>query len=94
MMVRVLAGVVGLAIVVPAVAYGGPLAVEIIVAIALLICVDEYGRMAFADDRVVGTAALLASCLAIYVPIVYLDADGALLAAILVTVCAPWVHRL
>ena len=49
MLTRVLAALVALGIVIPAIAFGGQLAVEIVVAIVLLIVIDEYSRMALPD---------------------------------------------
>lgn len=49
MIVRVAAGLIGLAVLAPAVIFGGPIAVHVIVPIALVICVHEYARMAFPD---------------------------------------------
>lgn len=51
MIVRVLAALVGLAIILPAIIFGGTPAVDVIVVIAGLIALDEYVRMAFAGDR-------------------------------------------
>ena len=48
-------GLSGLAVLLPAVIYGGVLAVEVIVALASLICVREYANMAFPDDADVAT---------------------------------------
>ncbi len=50
MKTRILAAAVGLAVLLPALIFGGPAAVWIIVGIALLICLDEYSKMAFPDD--------------------------------------------
>jgi phosphatidate cytidylyltransferase len=55
---RLVAAVVGLAVLLPAIIFGGELAVEILVPIAGVICLSEYAGMAFPDDRVVGTAWL------------------------------------
>lgn len=48
---RLFVALIGLAVLLPAILWGGPVAVEIIVAIALLIGLDEYARMAFPDDQ-------------------------------------------
>lgn len=50
MMVRVAAGLIGLAVVLPALFLGGPVAVWVIVAFALLVSIDEYARMAFPES--------------------------------------------
>ncbi|MEN0066285.1 MAG: phosphatidate cytidylyltransferase [Myxococcota bacterium] len=51
MMTRLLAAVIGLAILLPAIILGGVVAVEIAVAIAGLIMTVEYAYMAFPDDQ-------------------------------------------
>lgn len=51
MLTRVLAAVIGLCVLLPAIVWGGTVAVEIIVPIAIFIALDEYARMAFPDDR-------------------------------------------
>jgi len=48
---RLAAALVGLAVLLPAILWGGPIAVEIIVAVAIVIGLDEYARMAFPDDH-------------------------------------------
>jgi len=50
-MTRLLAAAVGLAVLLPAIIYGGPIAVHIVAALAAVICVAEYVAMAFPDDR-------------------------------------------
>lgn len=50
MKTRLLVGIGGLALLLPAVFWGGPWAVRIIVILASLICFDEYARMAFPED--------------------------------------------
>jgi phosphatidate cytidylyltransferase len=49
---RIVAAAVGLAVLLPAMIWGGELAVEIIVPIVMVICLDEYARMAFPTDVV------------------------------------------
>ncbi|MCB9675420.1 MAG: CDP-archaeol synthase [Alphaproteobacteria bacterium] len=51
MKTRLIAGLTGLAILLPAVIWGGLIAVHVIVSLSLLICVYEYASMAFPDDR-------------------------------------------
>ncbi|MCB9688496.1 MAG: phosphatidate cytidylyltransferase [Alphaproteobacteria bacterium] len=48
---RLLAALVGLAILLPAVVWGGVIAADVIVVVAAMICVAEYAAMAFPDDR-------------------------------------------
>jgi phosphatidate cytidylyltransferase len=57
---RIGAAVVGLAFLLPAIIYGGPLAVSIIVALVMMLCVFEYAGMAFPDDAAVASGWLLA----------------------------------
>jgi phosphatidate cytidylyltransferase len=49
MIVRIVAALVGLAVLVPAIVFGGRLAVHIIVPVAIVLCVFEYARMAFGE---------------------------------------------
>lgn len=50
---RLIAGLSGLAVLLPALIWGGPVAVVIIVALALAIALAEFAAMAFPDDRTV-----------------------------------------
>lgn len=50
MKTRLLAGIVGLSVLLPSVIWGGPIATWIIIGLACAICLDEYARMAFPDD--------------------------------------------
>ncbi len=77
MVMRLVVGIGGLALLIPALLWGGPLAVEIIVAIAALICVDEYARMAFPDDRAVATPWLVVGLAAIWVAWLGFEQAGA-----------------
>lgn len=56
---RLLAAAVGLAVLLPSVILGGPVAVAIIVAFAAAIALDEYARMAFPTDHRAAFAWLL-----------------------------------
>ncbi len=51
MIQRLVAAAVGLAILLPAVIYGGVVAVDVITVLAGAVCVAEYAAMAFPDDR-------------------------------------------
>jgi phosphatidate cytidylyltransferase len=51
---RALAAAVGLLLVVPAMVYGGPAGTTAVVAVAGMICVDEFARMALPDARWLG----------------------------------------
>jgi phosphatidate cytidylyltransferase len=84
---RLVAAAIGLAFLLPAVIFGGELAVEIIVPLAALVCLYEYGAMAFPGDRPsqgvvgIGWAAL-------YGAILYAPPEGILVALAAVTVGA------
>lgn len=66
MLQRILAALVGLAIVVPAIVFGGTLAVDIIVMLVMLICVDEFTRMAVPTFHRPAVVALGLASLAVY----------------------------
>lgn len=66
MKARILAALVGLGIIVPAIVWGGQIAVEVIVALAMLIGIDEWTRMATPDDRKVTFPVLAVSGLGVY----------------------------
>lgn len=51
MLKRLLAALVGLAVLIPAIVFGGEIAVEIILGLAMLVCLDEYATMAFPTQR-------------------------------------------
>lgn len=57
---RLVVGLGGLAILLPAIVFGGVLAVEIVVVLASIICVTEFAGMAFPDDRRVAVGWLAA----------------------------------
>lgn len=88
MIVRVGAALVGLAVLLPAMIWGGTTAVEIIVPIAALICLDEYVRMAFPDDRpfALGLVSVLSAIL--YGSVLYVGDRYGVLAGIAVTLGA------
>lgn len=50
MATRIIAAIVGLGTLIPILIWGGVLGLDIYIAVALLICLDEYARMAFKDD--------------------------------------------
>jgi phosphatidate cytidylyltransferase len=74
---RIVVGLIGLAILLPSLFKGGELAVEIIVAVALVICLDEYARMAFDRDRWPALSWLLATGAAVYVAVTYVGGAAA-----------------
>lgn len=71
MITRLLAAAVGLAVLLPAIVFGGTLAVEIIAPIAMVICLLEYAGMALPDDKNLGGAWLVTASAAIYLPLLY-----------------------
>ena len=71
MVKRLLAALVGLAIVLPALIWGGELAVEIIAGIAVLICCDEWATMAFPRRRWWALARMVPPSIAIYLAVLY-----------------------
>lgn len=58
---RILAAVVGLAFLVPAIIFGGQTTAEILSIVALIICADEYARMAAPGDQGAWALMLLSS---------------------------------
>jgi phosphatidate cytidylyltransferase len=48
---RLLAAAVGLAVLIPSIVWGGPVAVHVIAGLASLVCLAEFAAMAFPDDR-------------------------------------------
>jgi len=81
MVTRVLAALVGLAVILPALIWGGELAVEIIVGLVLLICVDEWANMAFPQRRWWALARLVPPALALYLAVLY-GPEGSLVLAL------------
>ncbi len=59
MITRILAAVVGLGLLIPTVVYGGVHAIDVWVGIGLVLCLDEYSRMAFPGDHRVALVWLL-----------------------------------
>ena len=51
MTTRIIAAIIGLSALIPSLVLGGPVAVDIIVALAGSVCLAEYGAMAFPRDR-------------------------------------------
>ncbi|HJN73098.1 MAG TPA: phosphatidate cytidylyltransferase [Myxococcota bacterium] len=68
---RVAIGLGGLAILLPAIIFGGELAIEIIVGLAMLIGLDEYANMAFPQRRWWATGLLGVVGAALYVSVLY-----------------------
>lgn len=72
MIVRIVAALVGLAVLMPALIWGGPLAVHIMVPLALALCVYEYARMAFPASWKAAFAWMLPTLAIVYAAAVYL----------------------
>jgi len=70
---RVLAGLIGLAVLVPSLLFGGVVAVDLLVGLVLILCLDEYANMAFPDDRWPSTAWLVLTGGGVFAGAVYLD---------------------
>lgn len=85
MVVRVAAGLIGLAVLLPAIIFGGQLAVEVIVPIALAICVWEFASMAAPEDKAGALAFLGPATVGLYAAAVYAPERGLFLAVAAVT---------
>ncbi|MBN2798749.1 MAG: phosphatidate cytidylyltransferase [Deltaproteobacteria bacterium] len=66
MITRVLAALVGLAVVIPAILWGGQAAVLALAGLAVVVGADEYVRMATPDDRAGGLAVVGGGGLALF----------------------------
>ncbi|MCB9764870.1 MAG: phosphatidate cytidylyltransferase [Alphaproteobacteria bacterium] len=71
MLSRLLAALVGLAIILPALIWGGPIAADIVVGLVLLIGIDEYAGMAFPERRAWALAGLVPVGLGFYLAVIY-----------------------
>lgn len=72
---RFLAALVGLAILLPAIVLGGPVAVEIIVVLAGIVALSEYAAMAFPEDRWFMTGATMLLWGVVYGSALYLPVE-------------------
>lgn len=91
MLQRVLAAVVGLLLIVPAIVWGGMAGTHVVAGLALLVAFDEYSRMALGERHLFGKAALLLAGVPVYLssllrpelvgPALALGAMGCFLAA-------------
>jgi phosphatidate cytidylyltransferase len=72
---RLLAGFVGLAVLLPSLIWGGLLAVQIIAAIAVLVCVEEFATMAFKDDKPAALAWLALTAGGSHLALVHLGSE-------------------
>lgn len=67
---RLLAGLIGLAVILPIVFFGGPSGTAVVVAIALIISLDEYARMAFPETPKAAMGALMVGMAGLLLPAV------------------------
>ncbi|MCB9779024.1 MAG: phosphatidate cytidylyltransferase [Alphaproteobacteria bacterium] len=90
MLQRIIAALVGLGIIVPAIVLGGMIGANIVAGIALLIAMDEYTRMAVPEHNLKALAAMVLAGGAVYASILFGPAGMAVwvlaLAAILMFV--------
>lgn len=77
MIARLAAGLVGLAVLVPAVVFGGPIAVHALVPIAMAICLYEYARMTFPTRWVGAFGWLIGATVLPYATALYVGFDAA-----------------
>ncbi|MEZ4320205.1 MAG: phosphatidate cytidylyltransferase [Myxococcota bacterium] len=82
MRTRLIAGLSGLAVLLPAVIYGGELAVHIIVSLSLLICAFEFAGMAFAEDRIPAMLWVVLGLVTHYTGLVWLSGQHAVMMAL------------
>lgn len=82
MLQRILAAIVGLLLIVPAIVWGGMIGTHIVAGVALLVAVDEYSRMALGERHLFGKLMLLLAGGPVYV------------ASLLWPQAVPWVLSL
>lgn len=76
MITRLVAALVGLAVLIPALVFGGMVAVHVVVALVLAVSFDEYSRMAFpGDDRVEALGFLALAGGGLYASMVLTDPE-------------------
>jgi phosphatidate cytidylyltransferase len=63
---RLIVGLTGLAILLPALIWGGAAAVSVLVALALLVCLEEYAGMAAPDHKVLALSVLAPAGLGVH----------------------------
>ncbi len=88
MIQRLGAAAVGLAVLLPAVIFGGELAVDVVVPLAAAVCVAEYAAMAFPADRVAKGLFVGLGCIAVHAATLYLGLAWWGPASMLVTLAA------
>lgn len=71
MITRILAAVVGLAIILPVILFGGPLGVELMVPLFGLIALHEFASMAFGERRWWAMGGLVVSAGSVYASLLY-----------------------
>ncbi len=86
MIVRVVAALVGLAVLLPAIVLGGPVAVHLAVPPAVVICLHEYARMAFPQAVGPAFAWLLGIAFLPYAAVLALGFEAGFVAGALVLV--------
>lgn len=68
---RILAALVGLLIVLPALIFGGTIGAEIVIGLVILIGLDEYAGMAFPGGKARALGALIPASAAVYLGVLY-----------------------
>ena len=68
---RLLAAFIGLAVLIPALLFGGVIAAEIILGLAMLVCLDEYATMAFPEQRFKHLFVLLVPSLGLFFSVLH-----------------------
>jgi phosphatidate cytidylyltransferase len=93
--VRLAAGFIGLAVVVPSIVFGGELAVQIIVPIAMALGIYEYARMAFPDSWKFSAGWLAMLTFVPYGAILYVgwDRAGSAAGMLFIATCVAVVLR-
>lgn len=71
MAMRLTVGIIGLIFLIPLLLWGGELGVEVLIALATVICLDEFARMAFPDNHPKGLSWLLLAGGGLYVARLY-----------------------
>ncbi len=88
MTTRIVAAVVGLAVLLPALFLGGELAIEVIAALAAIVCLDEFSRMAFPEDRLVAFGWMSLCSALVFASNVFLGEHHLMLAGLVVVLAS------
>ena len=92
MLTRLLAAFVGLLVLLPSLIWGGETAVEILVPLAILVCLEEYATMAFSNDKPAALGWLVAMSALLYTVLLYIGWTHAPWAFGAVVLCSSvWV---